>query len=124
MIDQPAMPPACAIIVEAKETKDPHCMLGLIVEGTQPELEKLEAAAKAEGLKGSVFDDAGVPNFMTLYLPGIDTKKAWSLYNRINRGDFGRLKLEVMVTPVSKAWDGIDPGSEIKVVTPAYFVAK
>lgn len=97
-VSQPA--PAKAILGRARGMKRPAVVLGIIGTGKEPEMAKLEKAAKAAGYtavrsKGS----KGEPDVMVILRRSDDPAKFADFYRQAVRGKHGKLGIEMILIP-------------------------
>jgi hypothetical protein len=118
----PPQPPAL-IAVEAAGTRAPLFMLGFFAFGSAADLDRLHAATAGTGLASRRVptNDASLEQGV-LFPPGSDRAVALNLFRRARDGEFGQLRVEVVVVPAGAVADGIDLDSEVSVEAPGFIV--
>jgi hypothetical protein len=124
MIDAPLPPtPPVLIGVEAAKDGTPLVLLGFLAFGSKDDLERLRKSAAAVGLDSErIPTDGQLREAGVMFPPGTDRAAALGLYHRARDGEFGPLKVEVVVVAQSAARDGIDFDREVSAVLPGAIV--
>ncbi|MBO9715158.1 hypothetical protein [Sphingomonas sp.] len=118
MLDLPPPPPALEeVILHRTSDGEAVRMLGFVAFGDAGDLAKLEAAAQKASLPNSRVEQDD-PESMILFPPAQPRAATLDLYHRALKGEFGKLRVELLLVTVKDAADGIDFDSEVRAYVP------
>lgn len=112
------MPPPQLVVVERAADAEPLIFMGVVATGTEAALAQLGTAARAAGLQERSIAEGGFSKLMVGFAPGTPQAVATQFYRDAQAGKYGSFGIEVVVTPVMSAADGIDWASEVETLPP------